>query len=77
MHSTKVDGEITHHLHLIYVCTVNIHVVMYCGTGSVLWSRNMNDDEERREAVLVFERKIFRRIYGPRYENGKWKTKTN
>jgi hypothetical protein len=28
-------------------------------------------------ALLVFERKIFRRIYGPKYENGEWKTRTN
>jgi hypothetical protein len=29
------------------------------------------------EALLVFERKIFRRIYGPKYENGEWKSRTN
>jgi hypothetical protein len=27
--------------------------------------------------LLVFERKIFRRIYGPKYENGEWKIRTN
>jgi len=27
--------------------------------------------------MLIFERKIFRRIYGPKYEDGKWKSKTN
>jgi len=27
--------------------------------------------------VLIFERKIFRRIYGHKYENGEWKSRTN
>ena len=34
----------------------------------------MDDDEE---ALLIFERKIFRRIYGPKYEDGEWKIRTN
>jgi len=25
----------------------------------------------------MFERKIFRRIYGPKYENGEWKSRTS
>ena len=29
------------------------------------------------QALLIFERKIFRRIYGLRYENGEWKSRTN
>jgi len=29
------------------------------------------------QALLVFERKIFRRIYGPKYEDGEWKGRTN
>ena len=29
------------------------------------------------QALLIFERNIFRRIYGPKYENGEWKSRTN
>jgi len=32
---------------------------------------------KEEQAVLIFERKIFRRIYGPKYENGEWKSRTN
>jgi len=27
--------------------------------------------------LLIFERKIFGRIYGPKYEDGEWKSRTN
>jgi hypothetical protein len=33
--------------------------------------------KEEEQAVLIFERKIFRGIYGPKYENGQWKSGTN
>jgi len=33
--------------------------------------------EKEEQVVLIFGRKIFRRIYGPRYENGEWKSRTN
>jgi len=29
------------------------------------------------QALLIFERKLFRRIYGPKYENGEWKSRAN
>jgi len=29
------------------------------------------------QALLIFERKIFRRIYCPKYEDGEWKSRTN
>jgi len=32
---------------------------------------------KEEQALLIFERKIFRRIYGPKYENGEWKSRTN
>jgi len=37
----------------------------------------MDDDEEGRTSSAIFERKICRRIYGPKYEDGEWKSKTN
>jgi len=37
----------------------------------------MDVDEERRTSSANFLRKIFRRIYGPKYENGEWKSRTN
>jgi hypothetical protein len=33
--------------------------------------------KKEEQAVLIFERKMFRRIYGPKYENGEWKSRTN
>jgi len=33
--------------------------------------------KKEEQAVLIFERKIFRRIYGTKYENGEWKGRTN
>jgi len=33
--------------------------------------------KKEEQALLIFERKIFRRIYDPEYENGEWKSRTN
>jgi len=33
--------------------------------------------KKEEQALLIFERKIFRRMYGPTYENGEWKSRTN
>jgi hypothetical protein len=35
------------------------------------------DVDEKEQALLIFERKIFSRIYGPMYEKGEWKSRTN
>jgi hypothetical protein len=41
--------------------------------GAEAWVITKKDEK----ALLVFERKIFRRIYGPKRENGEWKSRTN
>jgi hypothetical protein len=33
--------------------------------------------KKEEQAVLIFERKIFRRIYGAQYEDGEWKSGKN
>ena len=33
--------------------------------------------KKEEQAVLIFERKIFRRIYGAKYEDGEWKSRAN
>jgi hypothetical protein len=33
--------------------------------------------KKKEQALLIFERNIFRRIYGPKYEDGEWKIRTN
>jgi len=33
--------------------------------------------KKEEQSVLIFERKIFRRIYVPKYGNGEWKNRTN
>ena len=32
---------------------------------------------KKEQTMLIFEGKIFKRIYGPTYENGEWKSRTN
>jgi hypothetical protein len=29
--------------------------------------------KKEEQALLIFERKIFRSLYGPKYEDGEWK----
>ena len=41
--------------------------------GAESWTLTKKEEQ----AALIFERKIFRRIYGPKYENGEWKSRTN
>ena len=41
--------------------------------GAEAWTLTKKEEQ----APLILERKIFRRIYGPKYENGEWKCQTN
>ena len=41
--------------------------------GAEAWTLTKKEEQ----ALLIFERKIFRRIYDPKYENGEWKSRTN
>jgi hypothetical protein len=41
--------------------------------GTETWTTTQKEDQ----ALLIFERKIFRRIYGAKHEDGEWKIRTN
>jgi hypothetical protein len=41
--------------------------------GAETWTMTKKEEQ----ALLICERKMFRRIYGPKYEDGEWKSRTN
>jgi hypothetical protein len=41
--------------------------------GAETWTITKKEEQ----ALFIFERKIFRRIYGAKYEDGEWKSRTN
>jgi len=55
---------------LLYKTLIIRPIVAYGATTCT-----MTKKEEK--AMLIFERKIFRRIYGHKYESGEWKSRTN
>jgi len=38
---------------------------------------NITTTRIEEQTLLIFESRIFRRLYGPKYENGEWKSRTN
>jgi hypothetical protein len=52
---------------LIFKCISNL------GYGAETWTMT----KKEKQALLIFERKIFRRICGPKYEDGEWKSRMN
>jgi len=48
-----------------------IRPVVSCGAEA--WTLTKKEEQ----ALLIIERKIFRRIYGSKYEKGEWKSRTN
>jgi len=53
-----------------YRSSIPGRVVSY---GAEAWTLTKKEEQ----ALLIFERKTFRRMYGPKYENGEWKSRTN
>jgi len=49
------------------------YLLLVVSCGAEAWTLT----EKEEQAVLIFERKIFRRMYGAKYENGEWKSGTN
>jgi len=41
--------------------------------GAETWTKTKKEEQ----ALLIFERQMFRRIYGPKCEDGEWKSRTN
>ena len=55
----------------IILYKILIRPVVSCGAKTWMLMK------KEKQALLMFERKIFRRIYGPKYGNGEWKSWTN
>jgi hypothetical protein len=52
---------------------IYIHVKPDVTYGAETWTIT----KKEKQALFIFEREIFRRIYGPKYEDGEWNSRTN
>jgi hypothetical protein len=68
----KVRGIIL--THLITYCKI---MVIYIFFVIIHQAETWTMMKKEEQALLIFERKIFRRIYGPKYEDGECKSRTN
>ena len=66
---TKKNQSRSYLNHLVYN-TLTRPVVTY---GAETWTMTKKEEQ----ALLVFERKIFRRMYGAKYENWEWESRAN
>ena len=57
-------------LYYIILYYIILSVVSY---GVEAWTLTKKEEQ----ALIIFERKIFRTIYDPKYENEEWKSWTN
>ena len=57
----------------LYYITYKTLVRPVVSYGAEAWTLTKKEEK----ALIIFERKIFRRIYGPKYENGEWKSRMN
>jgi len=59
---------------IITVTTINMTLIRPAVSyGAETWTLTKKEEQ----TLLIFERKIFRRIYGAKYGNGEWKSRTN
>jgi len=56
----------------LFDCLIFISYITVALCGEETWTM-----KKEEQALLIIERKIYRRIYGPKYENGEWKSRTN
>jgi len=66
----KFNEILSFDLQTVLIMTLIRPVVTY---GEETWTMTKKEEQ----ALLIFERKIFRRIYGPKYEDEEWKIRTN